>query len=364
MDQRRVMNSGYLIWAKTETHARFNLATSGVANLSLRELPIELDDLEISGPSFYGYEPLIRLLAARYEVAPENVITAAGASMANHLAMAVSIEPGDEVLIERPTYEPLIATALYLGARVKRFERRAEKGFAIEPEEVERSMSARTRLIVMTNLHNPTSALTDVQTLKEIGRLARRVGARVLIDEVYLETAFEDAPKPAFHLGPEFISTNSLTKTYGLSGLRCGWALADADLVRKMWLLHDLYGVIMAHPAERLSVVALKNIESISRRAKDLLARNRALLESFFDSRGDLEPFRVPYGTTIFPRLRSGRVDDLCRLLRDKYETAVVPGEFFGVEDRFRIGIGCDTQTLAAGLERLGAALDELATRN
>ncbi|MCV5366708.1 aminotransferase class I/II-fold pyridoxal phosphate-dependent enzyme, partial [Escherichia coli] len=77
------------------------------------------------------------------------------------------------------------------------------------------------------------------------------------VDEVYLETMFDCAPDPAFHLGPEFISTNSLTKVYGLSGLRCGWALAPADVARKMWLLHDLFGVIMAHPAERLSVAAL-----------------------------------------------------------------------------------------------------------
>lgn len=348
-------------WAKTQAHARFNLATSGVANMTLRELSVELDAIEINGDSFYGYPPLIAALATRYRVAPENVVTAHGASMANHLAMAALLDPGDEVLIEHPTYEPLVATARYLGARVETFERRAEQGFAIDVAEVERKVTERTRLVIITNLHNPSSAFTDAETLKRVGRAARRVGAHVLVDEVYLETMFDCAPAPAFHLGPEFISTNSLTKVYGLSGLRCGWALAPASVARKMWLLHDLFGVIMAHPAERLSVAALADIDRLANRSRTLLERNRALLDAFLRTRNDLETPHVPFGTTLFPRVQSAKVETLCRLLREKYETAVVPGRFFGLEDHFRIGIGGDTQTLAVGLERLGRALDELA---
>jgi len=361
--QERIKNSDYMPWAKTQAHARFNLATSGVANMTWRELSIELDAIEITGDGFYGYPPLIHALAARYRVAPENIVTAHGASMANHLAMAALLDPGDRVLIEHPTYEPLVATARYLGARVETFERRADAGFAIDPAEVERRVDERTRLVIITNLHNPSSAFTDAATLKEVGRIARRAGAYVIVDEVYLETMFDCAPDPAFHLGPEFISTNSLTKVYGLSGLRCGWALAPADVARKMWLLHDLFGVIMAHPAERLSVAALADIERITNRARALLERNRALLDAFLRARSDIEVVRAPFGTTIFPRLKGGRVEELCRLLREKYETTVVPGRFFGLEDHFRVGIGGDTQTLAAGLERLGRALDELAAR-
>ena len=285
-------------------------------------------------------------------------MAAIGTSQANHLAMAVLVGRGDEVLLEQPAYDPLLALLRYLGAEVKRFPRRLEDGFRIDPREIERAVTRQTRLIVITNLHNPSSALTEEETLVQIREIARSVGARVLVDEVYLETLFDGATS-AFHLGDEFIATASLTKAYGLSGLRCGWILAEAELAAKMRRLNDLFCVIPAHSAERLSVIALNNLDRIRERARTLLETNRRLLERFFESREDLEVFRSPFGTTAFPLLKRGEVDNLCGLLREKYETTVVPGRFFEMPRHFRIGIGCETGMLAAGLDRLGAALDE-----
>ena len=95
----------------------------------------------------------------------------------------------------------------------------------------------------MTNLHNPSGALIDDETLKQIGEIARRVGARVLVDEVYIETLFETSPRTSFHFGNEFVVTSSLTKAFGLSGLRCGWIFAEPELAKRMWLLNDLFAV-------------------------------------------------------------------------------------------------------------------------
>lgn len=360
-DTGRAKSSVYIEWAKTRSMARFSLATSGIFNYPLSVLPVKIEDLEVSGPSLYGYGPLQRSLALKCQVPPYNVVAAIGTSMANHLAMAAVIEPGDEVLIERPAYEPLLAIASYLGAEIKRFERRFEDGFTLDPEEVSRKISPRTRLVVMTNLHNPTGALTANDAISRIGEIALAVGAHVLVDEVYLEAAYESAPRSAFHLGKNFIVTSSLTKAYGLSGLRCGWVVAASELAERMWKLNDLFGVIPAHAAERLSVIALKNIEQIAERAKQLLETNRELINRFLDSREELEVVRPQFGTVLFPRLLRGSVDDLCNLLREKYETSVVPGRFFEMPDHFRVGIGCETATLVGGLERLGAALDEMA---
>ena len=118
---RREMCSAYMEWAKMRSHARFNLATSGVTDFPLAQLPVRLDDLELSGPSYYGYEPLQLRLARKCRVPAECVVAATGTSMANHLAMAATLEPGDGVLIEHPTYELLLAVAEYLGARICRF---------------------------------------------------------------------------------------------------------------------------------------------------------------------------------------------------------------------------------------------------
>ena len=356
---RGAMGSEYMQWAKTRSQSRFNLATSGLLSYPISDLGVSLEDLELSGPSWYGYEPLQQALASKCGVSPDSVVAAIGTSQANHLTMAVVLERGDEVLIEQPAYDLLVGLARYLGAEVKRFPRRFEDGFRIDPREIERAVTRRTRLIVITNLHNPSSALTEKETLIEIQEIARSVGARVLVDEVYLEALFDGAPS-AFHLGSEFIATSSLTKAYGLSGLRCGWILAEAELAVRMQRLNDLFCVIPAHPAERLSVIALDKLDRVGERARTLLETNRRLLDNFFDSRDDLEVFRSPFGTTSFPRLKRGDVDKLCSLLRDKYETTVVPGRFFEMPHHFRIGIGCQTEMLAAGLDRLRSALDEL----
>ncbi len=365
----RTKRSLYMEWAKTRSHAKFNLATSGLIGVPRAEFPLRLDELEITAPGGYGYAPLQQRLAQHAGVPEECVVAATGTSMANHLAMAVILEPGDEVLLELPVYGPLLDVAEYLGARVKRLPRRFEAKFAIDLNELQRAITPATRLVVLTNLHNPSGALLSAEMLRAIGKMAHRAGAKVLVDEVYLEMLFGQAAPFCFPIGNSiagagenpFIVTSSLTKVYGLSGLRCGWILASPDLARRMWLLNDLFGAVAAHTAERLSVMAFDHLQQFRERARVLLAANRPLLDAFLDSRGDLECFRPPAGTVAFPRLKRGHPQVFFQLLREKYETTVVPGSFFEMPQHFRIGIGGDTATLRAGLERLSAALDEFA---
>ena len=359
-ETRAATTSEYMQWAKTRSHARFNLATSGLANLKLEELPVSLADLELTGESGYGYPPLVESLAERFRVDTASVVTAAGTSFANHLALAALVNPGDEILFERPAYEPMLAVARYLEANVKRFERRFEDGWRVSAGEIERHLSPHTRLIVTTNFHNPSGVLTDEQTLREVGELAAKVNARVLVDEVYLEMLFAEAPRTAFHLGHQFVVTGSLTKAFGLSGLRCGWILAEPELARRMWLLNDLFAATPVHAGERLSLVALRQLPDIAARAQARLDQNRQLLNEFLDTRDDLETVRPPIGSIMFPRVQVESADRLCDLLKEKYETSVVPGRFFEAPAHFRVGLGGDSETLAEGLDRLGQALDEI----
>jgi aspartate/methionine/tyrosine aminotransferase len=342
-------------WAKRRSHARYNLATSGVAHWKLRDLPVKIEDLEISGPSFYGFEPLQNALAKHTGVAANRIVAATGTSMANYLAMASVMKPGDEVLIEHPTYELIVDVALQIGAEIRRFKREAP-AFAVDLKSIKDQLTPRTKLIVLSNLHNPTSALTSESAVKEIGSL----GVRVMVDEVYLDAAFGHAPKSAALSGDQFIVTSSLTKVYGLSGLRCGWILAEPELAERMWYLNDKFGNIPAHMAELASVIALGDLPRIAKNVRTRLDANRTALWKFLDSREDLEVFRPPFGTIVFPRLKRGSVDELSELLRTKYETTVVPGRFFDMLDHFRIGIGGDLEPLEEGLRRLGLALDEL----
>jgi aspartate/methionine/tyrosine aminotransferase len=353
--------SEYMEWAKTRSAARFNLASSGLESLPLAELGASPEAFEIAGPGGYGYAPLLERLARKAGVEADRVLHATGTSMANLLALAASVSPGEEVLLEEPTYALLLDAARWLRLEVRRFPRRAEEAFRLDPRAVERALSPRTRLVVLTNLHNPSSAFVSPEDLRAVGEMARGVGAHVLVDEVYLETrAVLGRPAPsAAHLGPEFIATGSLTKAYGLSGLRCGWAVASPELVHRMWRLNDLFGVVPAHPAERLSVLALDRLDRLAARARGILETNTRTANAFLERRPDLECAPVDGGIIAFPRLGHGDVEALCTRLRERYETTVVPGRFFGAPRHFRIALGGEPPTLEGGLERLGRALDE-----
>src|SRR5437764_7305327 len=145
----RHKHSDYMHWSKTQSRARFNLATSGVAPFPFRELQVDLEKLEINGDDSYGYAPLQEAIAAHHGVDPECVVESAGTSMANHLAMAAIIEPGDEVLIEHPAYGPILDVAQYLQANVKRFRRAEENGGAIDPADVWRCVRPQRVLMVI-----------------------------------------------------------------------------------------------------------------------------------------------------------------------------------------------------------------------
>src|SRR6266852_8563671 len=323
----RHKHSDYMHWSKTQSRARFNLATSGVAPFPLRELPIDLKELEINGDNSYGYAPLQQAIAARHRVDPECVVEAAGTSMANHLAMAAIIEPGDEVLIEHPAYGPILDIAQYLQTNVKRFRRAENNGWAIDPDEVRRCVTPKTRLIVITNLHNPTSVLTPESVLREIGDIAGSVGALVLVDEVYLDAVYQNTPRTSFHLGPEFVVTSSLTKIYGVSGLRCGWILARPDLAWKMRRLNDLYSATPVYPGELLSVVALKHLSLLRERARLIVEADRKLLCDFLAHQSALSAVWTDWGTTSFVRLSPGRgsnADFYLKRLGPRFETTAV----------------------------------------
>ena len=353
----RHKHSDYMHWAKTQSAARFNLATSGVAPISLRDLPVNLEELEINGGDSYGYPPLQQAIAAHHGVDPDCVVESAGTSMANHLVMAAIIEPGDEVLIEHPAYGPILDIAQYLQANVRRFRRVEENGWGIDPEEICRCITSKTRLIVITNLHNPTSAFTPEPVLREIGDIARSVGALVLVDEVYLDAVYDDIPQTSFHLGPEFVVTSSLTKVYGVSGLRCGWILAQHDLAWKMRRLNDLYSATPVFPGELLSVAAFQHLDLLRVRARRILEADRKLLRGFLKQEPALSGVETKWGTTLFPRLVNGNIDAFLERLRFEFDTSAVPGRFFEMPDHFRIGMGVSTEMFAEGLNHISRAL-------
>jgi aspartate/methionine/tyrosine aminotransferase len=357
---RGAMQSDYMHWFKVQKPVRINLSSSEVPHFRLDRLPLDIGELDLDGASHPRYAPLRERIGKRHGVGTECVVAANGTSMANFLAMAALIAPGDEVIFERPAYEPMLSSARFLAADIKWVERQADNSFRLDVDQLENAVSGRTRLIVITNLHNPSGALTSEDDLRAIGAIADRCGAHVLVDEVYLDSAVPPRRSSA-HLGQQFVVTSSLTKVYGLSGLRCGWILAEPALAERMWRLNDLFGVNQPHQSEMLSCLAFDRLEQVAAGNAVRLAVNRAIFNDFVAARSDIDCMVAEHGITVFPHWSGGDTEPLHDLLRSKYETAIVPGRWFDMPSHFRLGLGGDTEIIKEGLARLSAALDELA---
>jgi aspartate/methionine/tyrosine aminotransferase len=353
--------SHYITWAKHHAAAKYNLANSGILGCGLTDLAITLQDVMLNGPNSEGFAPLKAAIARRYGVSDESVVLAQGTSMANFLAMATVLERGDEVLIEQPAYDPFLGAAAYLGADVKRFVRRFENSYQLDLDELKTLISARTKLIVLTNPHNPTGVTLNAETLTQVGDLAAAVGASVLVDEVYRDILFEDAEPVAVHLGDQFLTTSSLTKAYGLSGLRCGWILCEPQLAERMWQMNDLFGSYGSMPSESLALAAFRQLDQLLERTRAIIEPNQFLVRNFLAAHEDFLDCVVPKHSMIaFPRLK--HFDDtqtLHDILR-RSGTSIVPGKFFEDARHFRLGFAIDPADVEVGLGHLSQALSEL----
>ena len=353
----------YMRWAKTRPRVTYDLASSGLMPVTTRELlgdVIAADAFEISGPTDEGFVPLREAIASRYGTTSERVSIAAGASGANFQAMLALLEPGDDALIETPAYDPLIAAARAAGANVVHFERSWSKGFALDPYVVRTALTPSTKLIVISNAHNPSGAMASRDTLEQVGVMAEAIGARVLVDEVYAEAQYEEAPlpRPAAMLGDVFVSTSSLTKAYGLAGLRCGWIIASPAVSARVRAIRDAIDGSGPYVAERLSLTAFAHIDRLKSRAQQILATNLSIVRSMATSHPRLEWLEPAAGTTAFPRVKNvNDTGDLVERLIHDHDTIVVPGHFFQAPQHIRVAFGGRTEMLREAVRRLDLAL-------
>lgn len=347
----------YLEWQKSRAVPDFDLAGSNILACTLDDLPAAADALALNGVNENGYLPLLDAIGARYGVDPQRLTTAAGTSGGNFLVYAALLEPGDEVLVERPGYDPLLGAARLFGARTIRFDRPFENGFALDPDRVRSAMTPRTKLIVITTPHNPSGVASDQAAADEIGRIAASAGAHVVVDEVYRDVT-GDASPPAAARDDVFITTSSLTKSYGLASLRAGWVIASPALTYRIRRARDVVEGTGSIVTERLSVLAFEHLDTLYLRARAILARNKALADAFLASRPELE-WAPSAGTIVFPRIKgvADATPFVEALMRDRH-TALGPGHFFDAPAHFRLGYGGDTEKIRAGLAHVAAALD------
>ncbi|KAB1188286.1 MULTISPECIES: pyridoxal phosphate-dependent aminotransferase [Haloferax] len=370
----------YLEWISDRAEeATFDLATS--------DLRVAEDDDAIVPPVLSSLpdpegETLESQLAARYGVPESWVLVTSGASSANFLAACALLdaptdadadedetdatgdddEPRPQVLVEKPGYQPLCAVPEALGARVDRFVRPPEYDYDIEPHRVEAAASESFAYAVVTNRHNPSGRLASRAELAELAKHTSDAGGHLLVDEVYAPYVdpARDGPFGGVTAAglSNVVTTGSLTKFYGLGGLRIGWIIGDPAIIDRAQSA-SMYFPTVAHPSRNLARRALHNAAELEPAAREHLSANHELLASFVSDR-PLVSGRIHTGGS-FAYLSHDELDgDDVADAAWEAGVLVVPGRFFDAPASFRIALGGAPDEMAAGLDAFGDVLDEL----
>lgn len=356
----------HLAWSKT-TPGRlgFDLADSAVATPDLAALGLP----HVASWSARPTDSLQRLegaLGERLAAPAGRVLVTAGASEANAAVCAALISPGDGVLAERPGYEPHRAAPWLFGARLSTFTRSRDHGFGAVAEAVERELAPGTRLVVLTHLHNPSSVALADDDAGRLERLAERHNFWILCDETFRDA---DAGLPGGTLaarGPRWVATSSLTKSYGLGGLRIGWIAAHEDVLARCADAQNALSVLPAAPSTLLALDLVPHLDALRTRAHRILETNHARWAEFAAriadepwGAGGLDIGVAPRGTTAWSLFRDSSAGDaFASFAAERFDLAIPPGRFFGDSRGVRIGLGGEPEAFVRALQPLERALE------
>lgn len=358
----------YMEWAKeVPPRARWRLSASGMNAPPADALgtPPGWAETMAEADLAYGNRRLDEAIAVTYGVDPANVLVTGGTSEANFVALAAILRSGDRVAVETPVYEPLLAACRALGARVVPVRRDPGRGFEPDRDDVFAALRAGARAVVLTRLHNPSGADLAPGLLAELAEACSASGSVLLLDEVYRDWLGAAAGPVAAVLGPSAITTASLTKVYGLGGLRVGWVLAAPSLVSRMRTVRDHLEVVSPSPSLAWALRAFARLDALRVRAVHHAEEGRDLVASLVAGRPDLAWTPPAGGLCGAVRLSDGWDDrDFAASLLAAGDTVVVPGSFFQLPGWIRVGWGEDAAHTREALRRLGAHLDAFRIRS
>jgi aspartate/methionine/tyrosine aminotransferase len=352
----------YIDWFRINWHdIDYDLATSGMHAVTQSDLDIKMEDLNFGKTLFYGDPQLVKVISEIYGVEEKEVLITTGSTHGNFLACSLLLKEGDEVIIEDPVYTPLLDLVKAFNCKIISLERKFEEDFLLNIEQLNEMVTGSTKMIIATNLHNPSGAATDSSTFKALSEIAQDNNVHVLSDEVYRDFMMKDAPPPFSTFTELGISTCSLSKFYGSGALRVGWALCSPEIGDRARKLNDYVTAVNSCAGERYGALILENRKWFVDRVTNIMKTNYTIVKNWMESREDLLWIEPKYGFIAFPKIL-GDFDsmELAEYLLRYYRTMISPGRFFGPEDHFRLGFGGDSEMVKQGLGKLGLALDEL----
>lgn len=345
-----------------------DLSSSGAENYSLGELremlgirSEELDALLFRDSHTLGGAGLRQALADRFlGGATERVMVSHGSTEANFLVQTALLRPGDEVVILDPFYQQLYSIAESIGCQLRRWHLRYERGYRPDFDELAALMGPRTRMVIVNFPHNPTGATLTPDEQAELVRRCAQVGAYLVWDAAFAELAHDAPPLPDPVLSYDrALSMGTLSKAYGLPGLRVGWCFAAPELLEPFITLRDYTLIALSPLTELLAERVIRQGDLLVEPRRQQGLRHRQRVDAWIaEHREHVEWVRPASGVCGFPRFRADLdVDAFCHRLMAEHRVLLVPGSCFRQPRHARLGFGCPEAELERGLAAMSALL-------
>jgi capreomycidine synthase len=341
-----------------------DISCSGVENFSFGEIrqlfnitPDELDHIVLRDSRTLGGPDLRNAIGNRWgNGKAERVMATNGSSEAIFLIMHSLLEPGDEVVVLDPSYQQLFSIAESIGCKLKHWRLRFENSFRPDLDEARRLIGPQMRMIVVNFPHNPTGASLTPAEQDELIELAAGAGAYLVWDAAFAELTYDGPvlPDPGERYDRS-ITLGTLSKAYGLPGLRVGWCLAAPEVLERFVRLRDYTTLALSPLVEYVATRAIENGDLLVQPRLAQARRNLELLVSWADRHREFVSMARPQGgVSVFMRVHGvADIEDFCRQLADEYSVLLVPGTSFGNPNHVRLGFGCSTTELTTALSRL-----------
>jgi aspartate/methionine/tyrosine aminotransferase len=359
--------------SKWENVVDYNLSESGVHPMTIRELvndPAVIEELlstELGYAQANGVIELREEIAALYpDATPDNVLVTVGCAEANFITPQTMLRPGEEMVMMLPNYMQIWGIAHNLGLRVKAFNLKEERGWALDLDELNDAVSEKTKLIAVCNPDNPTGYILTEAEMDAIVAAADRVGAWILADEVYsgAERLTETQTPSFWGRYDKVLAHNSLSKAYGIPGLRIGWVVGPADTVDEIWARHEYTTIGATMLSNKLAAIALSPEvrPRLLKRTRDYIRRGYPILDAWIEEHEGTFTVVPPQAAAIaFVRyhLDVNSTELVNRLIHEK-GVLIVPGDHFGLDHHLRISFGLPPDYLRAGLDHIHQLIVEL----
>jgi aspartate/methionine/tyrosine aminotransferase len=344
----------------------FNLAESSVADLTFGELNIQLNELKLEYIPHRGNVHLRQMLATEAGgLHPDQVLLTNGACGALFMINTALLSPTDHLIVVRPNYATNIEVPLTIGCAISYIDLRLEENWRVNLQAIEAAITPATKLISITTPHNPTGTVMTQLELQALVGLAERKNIYLLVDETYRDTCFTTPYPVVASLSERVISVSSLSKAFGLPGLRIGWLITrDADLMEQLLAAKEMIYISNAALDEEVATQFYRQKATFAAAINQKAMENFRILHAWLQQEPNLQYVLPQGGVVCFPRLAQPDTIDIPRfyeILVQKYKTMVGPGHWFAMPDSYmRIGFGWLNKTaFEQGLQHVSAAILE-----